>query len=226
MVNDACEGVNAVIHLAALLPPRSETSIDNTFLVNVEGTRNILKSIQKDVLLIFSSSIAVYGITANDNYSITESHPLNAHDNYSTSKIEAEKLVKESSNPYTILRVAPISVADLVELPEVIPYRGDQRVEFVYVEDVATAAVNSINSSNDREILNISGGASWQMKGEEYIERFYSALGVEVEPTFSEDYTAIDWYNSDKGRHLGYQRTSFNMLEKKLRKLGEELGLR
>jgi hypothetical protein len=75
-------------------------------------------------------------------------------------------------------------------------------------------------------VFNIAGGETWQMYGEEYIERFYSALGVEVEPIYSEKYTAVDWYNTEKGMKLGYQRTSFNQLEKKLEVIGEELGLR
>ena len=64
------------------------------------------------------------------------------------------------------------------------------------------------------------------MTGKEYIERFYAALGVEVEPVFSDEYTAVDWYDTEKGAPLGYQRTSFNQLERKLEVLGEELELR
>ncbi len=90
----------------------------------------------------------------------------------------------------------------------------------------ASAIVNSLKVCDKREVYNIAGGVSWQMTGVEYIDRFYSALDVEVEPIFSEEYTAVDWYDTEKSAPLGYQRTSFNQLERKLEVLGEELGLR
>ena len=222
----ACENVEAVVHLAALLPPRSESSHELTMKVNVNGTENILNSITGDTPIILTSSISTYGITVEAQSPIKETAPQKAHNSYSDSKINAEKIVVDAGNPTSILRIAPISVADLVELPDIIPYRGDQRVEFVFVDDAACAIVNSLGACDDREVYNIAGGKSWQLTGREYIDRFYAALGVEVEPEFSEEYTAVDWYNTDKSAPLGYQRTSFNQLERNLEVIGKELGLR
>ena len=39
----ACQGVDVIIHLAALLPPRSEADKEFTMSVNVEGTRNLTR---------------------------------------------------------------------------------------------------------------------------------------------------------------------------------------
>ena len=225
-VEKSCDNIDAVVHLAALLPPRSEKDLALTMKVNVTGIENILNSVNSEVPIVLASSISTYGITALDPPPINEGSPQKAHNNYSKSKIEAEKKVIGSDNPSSILRIAPISVADLVELPDVIPYRADQRVEFVLVEDAAVAIVNSLETCEGKEIYNIAGGQSWQMTGEEYINRFYGSLGVEVDPVFSEEYTAVDWYDTKNGKHLGYQRTSFNRLEKKLEALGEEMGLR
>lgn len=225
-VEKSCENIDAVVHLAALLPPRSEVNHDLTIKVNVTGTENILKGTNSEVSIVLASTISTYGITAHVQPPVKESSTQKAHNNYSESKIAAEKLVKETDNPSRILRIAPISVSDLVELPDVIPYRADQRVEFVFVEDAAIAIVSSLEACNDKEVYNIAGGQSWQMTGEEYINRFYSALGVEVEPNFSQEYTAVDWYDTERSKKLGYQRTSFNKLEKKLEALSQELGLR
>lgn len=222
----ACESVDAVVHLAALLPPRSESSRELTMKVNVTGTENILNSIKRDTPIILTSSISTYGITAEAQPPIKETYPQRAHNSYSESKIRAEKMVLESGNPTSILRIAPISVADLVEVPDIIPYRGDQRVEFIFVDDAASAIVSSIEACDEREVYNIAGGKSWQMTGTVYIDRFYAALGVEVEPVFSEEFTAVDWYDTEKGEKLGYQGTSFNQLENMLEVLGEELELR
>ena len=224
-VSRACEGVDAVVHLAALLPPRSESSRELTMKVNVGGTKRILEAAGADTPIVLASSIAVYGVTAGEVPPVKPSHPFSVHDLYSESKITAEKHVTGTGNPYTILRIAPVAVADLLELPEVVPYRADQRVEFVYVEDAARAIVACLGSPGNT-VHNVAGGESWRMTGGEYIKRFYDALGVEVEPNFSEMPTAVDWYDTTSSRSLGYQRTSFEAFEEKLRAVGEAYGLR
>jgi nucleoside-diphosphate-sugar epimerase len=228
-VSEACEGVDGVLHLAALLPPRTEANRDLTMRVNVEGTRNIIEAlkVRPETPLIFASSISTYGPTADEQPPIRESSPQIAHDNYSKSKIEAERIVTASDTPYVVLRIAPIAVADLIELPDIIPYRADQRVEFVYVGDAAWALYSAFEKKEALSgTFNIAGGESWQMTGVEYIEGFYRALGVDIEPRFSEVYTAIDWYDTSKGRFLGYQRVTFNGFIEKLRAVAEQLGLR
>jgi len=229
VVGEAVKRVEGVVHLAGLLPPRSEADRGLTMRVNVDGTRNVLEALARlpGVPLVFASTISTYGITAEEEPPIGEDHAQGAHNNYSESKMAAERLIRGSGVPHTILRIAPISVADLVELPDIIPYRADQRVEFVYVEDAARAILSSLQDPAARgEVLNIAGGRPWQMTGREYVEGFYGALGVEVEPVYSEEYTAVDWYDTSRSLFLGYQRLSFNGLQERLRVLGEQLGLR
>jgi len=218
--------VDVIVHLAAILPPHSESNRDTTLRVNVEGTRNILENIETGTVVVLASSISAYGITHSESPPIREDHHLQSHNNYSESKIEAERLVIASGVPYIILRVAPIAVADLLELPDVVPYGADQRVEFIDVDDAAHAFYQaSLRSEARMETLNVAGGASWQMTGSEFIGGFYGTLGLEVEPNYSEEYTAVDWYDTTKSRFLGYQKTSFNDFQMKLGSLAEELGL-
>lgn len=224
-VERASSDVEVVIQLAALLPPRSEMNRDLTQKVNVEGTRTLVKSIRPDTRVIFASSIATYGVAAQGSPPIIETQEQVPYNIYAESKIDSERLIKESGKPYTILRVAPVSVADLLELPETVAYKADQRVECIYVEDAAHAFVKCLSEERN-SVYNIGGGITWQMTGEEYLTRFYEALGVEVEPNYPEDYTAVHWYDTSKSLHLGYQRTNFNMFERKLVAIGEELGLR
>lgn len=228
-VEDACDGVKGVFHLAALLPPNSERDRGLTMGVNVEGTLNLVEEIAHipDAPIIFTSSTSTYGITARESPPVDEGHVQVPTDYYSESKIEAEAIIRNSGSPYSILRVAPISVADLVELPQTIPYKVDQRVEFIYVEDAARALLSAYDKAGAmNRTFNIAGGETWQMTGSEYIEAFYDALGVDVEPNFSKDYTTIDWYDTTQSLFLGYQRLNFNGLQEKLRSIGKELGLR
>lgn len=228
-VAEACKGVDAVFHLAALLPPLSEADRDLTIKVNVEGTRSIIESLRQhpNTPIVFASSVSTYGITAKEDTPVREDHPLMANDNYSESKIEAERLIRDSGVPPTILRIAPIAVADLIEPLETIPYRADQRVEFVYITDAARALLSAFEKQEAQgQTYNIAGGTSWQMTGREYITRFYEALGVEIELHFSEDFTALDWYDTSRSRFLGYQKVTFNDFLERLKAVGEQLGLR
>ncbi len=224
-VQKACMGVDTVIHLAALLPPKTETNPDLTNRINVEGTRSLIQSMKHNTRIVFTSSIATYGVTAAETPPIKETHKQTAYSNYADSKIKSEKIVKASGLPYTVLRIAPISVADLLELPETVAYRSDQRIECIYVEDAAYALYACMRE-RENQVYNIGGGETWQMTGGEYIKRFYDALGVEVEPNYPKEYTAVDWYDTSRSRRLGYQRTNFNLFERKLIAIGEEMGLR
>jgi len=225
-VEKACRGAEAVVHLAALLPPASEASRDLTQKVNVQGTLNVLEASPPETHIVFASSISTYGVTHHETPPIKETHHQKAHNNYAESKIMAENAVKKSGHPYTILRLAPISVADVLELPDEVAYRAEQRVEFILVEDAAQAIAGCLDEGPVDRVYNVAGGPTWQMKGEEYLTRFYGALGVEVEPVYPTRYTAVDWYDTSRSRQLGDQRTSFNTFEEKLKALGEELGLR
>jgi len=227
-VSVACEDADFVIHLAAILPPRSEVNYEFTRRVNVEGTKNILSAIEKrKTPLIFVSSIATYGVTTGESGLISESHIQTPTDNYSRSKIAAETLVLESRISWTILRVAPIAVADLIEPTNPIPFREDQRVEFIYIGDAAAAIASSLEKDEARgAVMNIAGGPSWRVMGREYMRDFYSALGVEVDLAFSKEYTAVDWYDTSRSRFLYYQETTLGGLHDKLRELGDNLGLR
>jgi len=224
-VRDALRGATEVVHLAALLPPRSEVSREATQKVNVGGTGNLIKAMAPDAHMVLASSISTYGVTDRERPPVGEDHRQEAHSRYSESKIMAERLAMESGRPAAVLRVAPISVAELLELPDVVEYRADQRVEFIYVEDAARAIASCVKGGHTG-VYNVAGGASWQMTGSEYIGRFYGALGVEVEPVLSERYTAVDWYDTARSRPMGYQRTSFTGFEEKLRAVGETYGLR
>lgn len=90
-----------VVHSAgkAHSVPRTESEIRQFYDVNVLGTLNLLKGLEKSGLpkeFVFISSVAVYGLEVGNN--ISEEHPLLAKDPYGLSKINAEKIVQEWCN--------------------------------------------------------------------------------------------------------------------------------
>ncbi len=214
-VKKAVNGVDAVFHLAAILPPLCEKNRELTMCVNVGGTENLLKAIREEApraLFIFASSVAVYGITASEEPPISENHALSAIDNYSESKMRCEKLIREASVTYTILRISGIVGAEFFELPDVLQYRADQRVEFVDRRDAATALLSSLERSEARKgVLNIAGGKTWQMLGKNYIEKICEVFEIPAERRYSEEFTWLDWYDTSHSQAiLNYQCTLFD----------------
>ena len=221
----AVDGVDAVLHLAALIPPASERNREMTMAINVGGTSNLLKGIGgRDVHFVLASSVATYGDTTREAPSITVDHPQAVIDVYSESKIETEKAVKASGLPYTILRIAPISIPEVLEPPEVWPYRSDQRVEFVNRDDVADALYAcALTPAARGKILNIAGGKTWQMTGHDYVTALYRAMGVEDDPVFSDTPGWFDWYDTAEAQALlKYQNTPFATFIAKLEQAARE----
>lgn len=73
--------------------PKNDTERKTFFKVNYEGTKNLLKSLERDVpgKFLFISSVAVYGIDSGKD--INEDSSLDAKDTYGFSKIQAERFV-------------------------------------------------------------------------------------------------------------------------------------
>jgi nucleoside-diphosphate-sugar epimerase len=99
----AVKNVSVVFHLAGLT---SATNDSAYITVNVEGTRNIVRAMQKaapDALLVFCSSLAAAGPS-------TGRRPLNETDSpspvsaYGRSKLTAERIVEVSGIQYLIVR--------------------------------------------------------------------------------------------------------------------------
>jgi nucleoside-diphosphate-sugar epimerase len=90
------ESFNLVIHSAgkAHRVPITEKEKQEFYDVNVKGTHNLLKALEKAYLskqFVFISSVSVYGLVSGIN--VNEDYPLLAKDPYGLSKIAAENLV-------------------------------------------------------------------------------------------------------------------------------------
>ncbi|SVB66823.1 uncharacterized protein METZ01_LOCUS219677, partial [marine metagenome] len=69
-MQSAIENVDAVVHLAAILPPVADQQIELAQLVNVQGTEilvNAMQSSNSTARLVFSSSVSVYGKPTTDD---------------------------------------------------------------------------------------------------------------------------------------------------------------
>ena len=217
-VEAAVQGVSSVLHLAALLPPASEADRSRTFAVNVDGTATIISAMQaaaSDAVLVFSSSVSTYGDTTAESPPLGVSHPQTALDLYAESKIASERLVRESSLPVVVLRIAGIAVPVLQEPPEVWPFTAGQRLEMVQRDDVVTALYKALITPKARgQTLNIAGGPTWQTTGRRYVADLYDIIGVPLEMAAfrgQDEPGWVDWYDTEVSqRLLGYQDHSYS----------------
>ena len=150
-VEVAMNGVDAVVHLAALVgEPICRKMYDMATLVNIEGTYNVCNSKPKDVPLIFASTGSVYGKVEGI---CTENSPLNALSHYAKTKIAAEQQVNKTSNSiiYRFSTAFGVSgnmrvdllVNDLsykaVHEKSMVMFQPDFRRSFVHCRDIASA---------------------------------------------------------------------------------------
>ena len=215
-VRAAVEGADAVLHLAAILPPNSERDRELTFRVNVDGTRNIIsamEAVNPDARLVFTSSISTYGDTSGDEPPVRVGHAQSAIDIYADSKIEGERLIRESSLSNAVsLRIAGILVPAFLEPPNPWPFMEDQRVEMVHRDDVADALFASASAPDaGGKVFNIGGGPTWQLYGRDYVRDFFEVMGAPVEmATYRDTPGWMDWYDTEESqRVLGYQNRSY-----------------
>ncbi len=92
-VENACEGIDVIFHLAALIAiPYSYQAPESFIDTNVKGTMHVLEAVRKkkNRRVVQTSTSEVYGTPAT--LPILETHPLQGQSPYSASKIAADKL--------------------------------------------------------------------------------------------------------------------------------------
>ena len=103
LVERACEDIEVVFHLAALVSiPYSYVAPESFVETNVRGTLNVLEAVRRRgcVRLVHTSTSEVYGTP--DTLPITEAHPLKGQSPYSASKIAADKLCEAYASSFEL----------------------------------------------------------------------------------------------------------------------------
>ena len=162
---------DVVIHMAALTGiKKCEQNSQKAFSINVFGTYNVIKGcIINNSKLIYISSREVYGDTKNKK--ATENTPIFPQNVYGVTKLLGEKLIKfakiNSGLCFTILRLTNVygPEGDNYAIQKIIKdakkgkitvYGGDQKLNFVYVDDVVKILANTIeNKRTNNEIFNL-----------------------------------------------------------------------
>ena len=204
-------GIDAVIHLAAIAAPREcDKNPSKAFDVNVNGTMQVLRMAMESGArrFVFSSSAHVYDIPPR-YFPTDETHPLRLNNTYTTTKLLGEQLCQlfweNHGLPYTVLRLfnaygpgqsAGYFIPDMLAKAKKGPIDlqgGKTTKDFVYVEDVARAFVNALETSFVGAV-NIGTGVETPLY--EVANRIAQAAGVPCTPADDDAYSTrmkADW---------------------------------
>ena len=211
-VREAMDGVDAVVHMAGILPPVSEEKPKLANKVNVGGTRvlvDLLKEREPGMPFVFTSSVAVFGPTPD------ATRPLSAEKDspqpdctYGRTKLEAEELIRQSGIEHVILRLsaAMYTVFGIGDMKRIFSIPLNNRLETCHPEDVAVAIVNALSRFDDVKghTLVVSGGPDHRTTYREMIARILNVIGLPVPPAkkFSQEPCYLDWYDTSKSQEL------------------------
>lgn len=174
---------HAVVHLAALhYIPYCNENPEETFEVNVMGTRNILQGsrLSDDLqAVVYTSSAAVYPPTDEATPETTPPGPM---DIYGRTKLVGEELLKlfheETGVPATTARLFNVYGRNETN-PHLIPaileqIDGDSeeielgnltpRRDFIHTEDVTAAIVRLLETADGYDTFNVGTGSAYSVK--------------------------------------------------------------
>ncbi len=169
---EALEGVDTVIHCAALAHERdaqSKKNISQIREMNIGGTINLAKQAKKLGVsrFIFLSSVAVYGESPN-LAPFTENSVCNPQSEYGRSKLEAERslmnVVEDSDMSLAIVRMpavygpgmkgALVRFMNIVYALPILPFAAmNEERSFLYVGNLMNFLKALIDSNSDKQIF-------------------------------------------------------------------------
>jgi nucleoside-diphosphate-sugar epimerase len=202
-VKKAVKNVDVVIHVAAIIPPLADKKPELARAVNVTGTQNIVKALDPETRLIYTSSVSVYGDRLDNPY-ITVDDPVhpNKEDEYAKTKAAAEKIVKNSGVSWVIFRLTYIVSPEKLEMdPLMFHMPLNTCIEVCHTKDAGKALANAVE--NDYvwgNILHIAGGAKCRTTYREYLNRMMDIFGL------GENWIPEEAFSTGKF-HCGYMDT-------------------
>jgi nucleoside-diphosphate-sugar epimerase len=214
----AVDGVDTVIHLAAVIPPKADERPELARAVNVGGTRNLIEACLKQdrpPRLLFTSTFDVHGRTQGKKPPRRVDDQLVAVDPYTEHKIECERMIQESELDWAIFRLTDVPVLGMRKPHPIMFEIGlDNRIEALHADDAALAIAGALTTPEVwGRVLFVGGGPSCQLTYREYLTRLLAAMGVKPLPdkAFSDLEYVTDWVDSTESEALmHYQRHTFD----------------
>lgn len=214
-------GVDAVIHLAAIIPPLADQQPALAERVNVQGTRNLIKALQQfspQAFLLYSSSVSVYGDrVANPWIRVTDPLCPSEGDYYAVTKIRAEQLVKDSGLAWSIFRLTGIFNPHQKIDPLFFHMPLNTCIEMATTRDTGYALAQALEHQVELQgrTFNLGGGEACRVVYRDLLNGCFARTGLgEVDfpaEAFAEQNFHCGYFadSDDLERILHFQRDSF-----------------
>lgn len=183
----ACRDIDACIHLAGVIPPLAWDRPDLAEKINVQGTGNLVRALEEvspSARFVFTSSISVYGDRLSDPVILCGDSPNpNPGDHYGKSKLDAERIVRDSSLTWVIFRLAyittPVKPLNRENMRLLFLMPLDTSVEILESDDTALALVRVLeNDTLYGRAHNLAGGDTCRTTFREYLDRYLGIYGL------------------------------------------------
>lgn len=170
-----------VIHLAGVLPPFADLKEELCYIVDYEGTKNIVDSITNynpKCHLFYASSTTVYGPNKKD-ITVKDAVVVDSDDYYSKIKYETEKLIKENLKNYTIFRI-PAVMCNLKKECFMYNIPLNCEIELISSFDAGYAFAASIEHVKElnKKVFNLAGGEKCRVKYKDFLIKILSTYGL------------------------------------------------
>ena len=231
-IRQALDGVDAVIHLAGMVPPNVDRNATLATKVNVGGTRQLIEEMEvstKARRLIFASSVGVFGDVQNREPPLRADTPVSPTDEYGRQKVACENAIRNSSLQWTILRLGA-AVPTRILGSHYDPRAGfeisaDARIEFIHPADAGLAFARAAGCREAvGKVLYVGGGKRCQMIALPFYSRLMDPIGigpVPAEAFAKADHPRFtgDWLDTEESqRLLQYQSRGLDELKEDLKR--------
>lgn len=201
----AAEGMDAVIHMAAIRITACAENPREALEVMCDGSFNVVEAARLAGVkkIVAASSASIYGLA--DNFPTVENdHPYNNRTWYGASKIMLEGLLRSFNDMYGTEYCAfryfnvygprmdihgkytevLIRWMERIEagVPPLILGDGKTSMDFIYIDDIARANVAGLKSDVSDEVFNVASGVETTLL--ELAEALMRVMGKQLEPEF------------------------------------------
>ena len=181
---NACQGIDYVIHLGALIPPAADVNPELAQQINVDGTRNIINALKqgnRNAKILYASSISIYGDRVKTPWiRISDKLKPSEGDYYAQTKIESERLISESGLDYSIFRISAVMGSQTKLNPLFFHMPLGTSLEILTAHDAGNAFLKAVNNFNPikNQKFNLSGGSDCRMTYKGFLDKIFTIQGL------------------------------------------------